>query len=316
MNRRILIASTAGLLTVLALTEVAQAQIYWGEGRGGRSFWGVSTPSFGFGRGPGGGEFYRIGAPYGYGYGGYGGYGWDGYGWGGRGYSPYYSRWSPGFYGGGFSRPYYGGSYAMSSPYYYSSGPSYFSSSSGLTSGGPGYVMGDTGTSGAYRTFYSGPGRTGTEALVRVNVPNAEANVWFDDTQTQQKGANRLFISPPLETGKSYSYNIRASWMGPDGQEVTRERQVDVRPGQEATVTFTTQPGDQDRDPPQPRDTDRGTGVGTDRGIGSDIDRGTDRGIGTGTDTDRGTAPPIPKPGDVTPPIPKPDDVAPPIPKP
>lgn len=285
MNRRILIASTAGLLTVLALTEVAQAQFYWGEGRGGRSFWGVSTPYFSYGRGPGGGEFYRLGSP---------GYGYGGYGWGGRGYSPYYSRWSPGFYDGGFYRPYYGGSYVMSSPGYYSSGQSYVSSSPGFTSGGPGYLMGDTGASGTYRTFYSGPGRTGTEALVRVNVPNAEANVWFDDTQTQQKGSNRLYISPPLETGKTYTYNIRASWMGPDGQEVTRERQVEVRPGQAANVTFTTQPGDQDRDPAHHRDTDRGTGVGADRGIG------------TGTDTDRGTVPPIPKPDDVAPPIPKP----------
>jgi uncharacterized protein (TIGR03000 family) len=242
MNRPIRIASLAGLLTVLTLTEAAPAQFFWRGGRG--TF--ITTPFFSYSRG-----YY----PGWYGYGGY-----SGWGWGDR---VYYSRRMPGryYYDSAYYRPYSSG--YLASPYY-----TYASS-----------AMPDTGT---YQSFYAGPGRTGSEALVRINVPNPEANVWFDDALTQHKGWDRLYISPPLETGKSYTYHIRASWVGPDGQQVTRERQVEVRPGQQTNVTFTAPQTDRDRD------MDRGTGTEQRdtpavpaRPDTTTQDRDTDRGAGT-----------------------------------
>lgn len=81
---------------------------------------------------------------------------------------------------------------------------------------------------------------TGAQAQIRVLVPSPDANIWFDDTPTHQKGACRLFVSPHLDGGKTYTYTVKASWLE-KGREVTREKQVKVRPGQESVVDFTAQ---------------------------------------------------------------------------
>src|SRR5262249_54067995 len=74
----------------------------------------------------------------------------------------------------------------------------------------------------------------------RVLVPSPNANLWFDNTPTHQQGSCRLFLSPPLDGGKTYTYTTKASWRE-KGREVTREKQVKVRPGQETLVDFTVQ---------------------------------------------------------------------------
>ncbi len=84
------------------------------------------------------------------------------------------------------------------------------------------------------------PSGTGTPAQIRVLVPSPNANLWFDNTPTLQQGACRLFVSPPLDREKTYTYTIKASWLE-RGREVTREKQVKVRPGRETVVDFTAQ---------------------------------------------------------------------------
>jgi uncharacterized protein (TIGR03000 family) len=69
-------------------------------------------------------------------------------------------------------------------------------------------------------------------------VPDPQARVWFDGNSTSQTGTDRLFHSPLLTIGSTYSYQIRASWMR-DGREVTPERTVSVTPGQTTIVDFT-----------------------------------------------------------------------------
>lgn len=75
-------------------------------------------------------------------------------------------------------------------------------------------------------------------ASVEVRVPDGAADVFFDGRATQQTGARRLFESPPLARGKSYSYEVRARWQE-NGQEVVRNRSVAVEPGQKVLIDFT-----------------------------------------------------------------------------
>jgi uncharacterized protein (TIGR03000 family) len=126
---------------------------------------------------------------------------------------------------------YYGPGYALAPGYYYSSYP---------TNGyAPQYTLGTL--PGGYTSFY--PSELGGQipdanaALVDVKVP-ADAQVWFDDSRTRQTGSNRQFESPSLTPGKTYTYDIRARWMGDDG-EVTRTKHVTVRAGARVTVDFT-----------------------------------------------------------------------------
>jgi len=227
MRKRILVGSLFSALALLVYAEAAQAQIYFGGGgRRGGGF-GISTPGFSAYSGRGGRWGVGIGdGGYGGYYGGYGrGYG--GYGWGGYGYRPYGYGYGWGGYGYGRPYGYYGGPY-------YSSAPSF--------SGG--YVM-ESQPGFSSQAFYSGPQIDANKANVRVTVPNPEARVWFEDTPTQQRGTERVFVSPDLSPGREYTYRIRAAW-DEGGREVTREKSVTVTPGQMATVDFTGRSSDRD----------------------------------------------------------------------
>ena len=70
-------------------------------------------------------------------------------------------------------------------------------------------------------------------ARLRVLLPASNAQLMIDDKQTRQTGTDRLFVSPPLEPGKSYSYTIKMILQPNNYTTITRVRQVAVRPGQE-----------------------------------------------------------------------------------
>src|SRR5262245_47694131 len=70
-------------------------------------------------------------------------------------------------------------------------------------------------------------------AHLRVLLPSANVTLTIDGKATQQTGASRLFVSPPLEQGKAYTYTLVANW-DPNGYtKTTRTRTVTVRAGQE-----------------------------------------------------------------------------------
>jgi uncharacterized protein (TIGR03000 family) len=200
MRRTLLVLAMAGLVS-LTMANMADAQRRGGGG----------------GRVYGGGGYY---APYNYGghyYGDryYSGYGTGlafglGYGLGGLGNNYY----SPGYYSAYNYAPYYTPSYSM--PYY-----------------GEATVQTPLIQS---QSFYSGP-PANQAVTVRVQVPAANAQVWFGDSATTQQGVERVFQSPPLVPGKTYQYAIKAQWME-NGKAVTRERQVDVTAGQTVDVDF------------------------------------------------------------------------------
>jgi uncharacterized protein (TIGR03000 family) len=85
-----------------------------------------------------------------------------------------------------------------------------------------------------YQSLY--PPMEKTRAYIRVRVPDG-ARVLFDDSPTTQMGRDRLFVSPPLEDGQSYRYQVSARWTQ-DGKERTENRSIRVMPGQTATVDF------------------------------------------------------------------------------
>jgi len=210
MKNRIILGVTA-LLAFAMLAESAQAQ--WRRGGGG---WG--------GDGWRGGNSVYVGTPYfsvGYGrgyYGGYGGY-YGGYGPGSYGYS-YYPR----SYGYSYS-PSYAYSYYPGSDYsYYPNTYSYSSS--------PMYMY--SGDSGITQASYT---PDPSKIRLHINVTDPNANVWIENVQMSLQGLQRTFVSPPVTTGRTYTYTVRASWME-NGKEMSKEKTIDVQPGQEYTISF------------------------------------------------------------------------------
>jgi uncharacterized protein (TIGR03000 family) len=77
-----------------------------------------------------------------------------------------------------------------------------------------------------------------TAARIQVRVP-PDAEIWFQGQKMKQKGAFREFMSPPLASGKKYSYDIEIRWQN-QGQEVVRKQTIQVHPGEWQSLNFTT----------------------------------------------------------------------------
>src|SRR5581483_7157551 len=130
-----------------------------------------------------------IGSPY------YGGYYGRGYGYG---YSPYYSGYDYGY------SPYY----SDSTSYYYSP-PAYSYSSPNTTTAEFGEEQ---------------EARNANVANIRVHVP-ANAELWFEDSRTNQTGSDRTFVSPPLDPNRTFTYTLRAKWRDANGRDMDQTRQ-------------------------------------------------------------------------------------------
>jgi uncharacterized protein (TIGR03000 family) len=230
------VAGTLLVAGVLALWSPATATAaprggHWG-GHG--SFWG----------GHWGGHHGYGGL---YGYGGYRGL-YYGPGWGnyrGYAYTPYYygSWYNPGLYypNAYYSYP-YSTTWAYDYPYYQYSLYGYSPSYSDVTSE-PAYYTDqysmyepDTGTT--YQVPGSMPGDSGVN--ISVTVP-PDAKLWFEGRPTQSTGPEREFRSPPLMPGQNYSYDVRAQWTE-KGRQVTQEKKVFVRAGEDIHLTFPSPP--------------------------------------------------------------------------
>jgi len=78
-----------------------------------------------------------------------------------------------------------------------------------------------------------------------LNSPNAtivvtgakDATVSIDGYVTTSTGATRVLVSPALEAGQVYHYNVKAETVR-DGQTVTLNRVVTVRAGETSTVNL------------------------------------------------------------------------------
>jgi uncharacterized protein (TIGR03000 family) len=161
-----------------------------------------------------------------------------------------------GCYGGGYGGC-YGGGYGGGSPMgggYYGPGMQYMPPADGGMRRG----TGRTGGAGTGDRTGTGTGdRTGTTdretkpedtskppqalapapARVIVQLP-ADAKLTIDGAPTKSTSERRVFSSPALEPGRTYSYNFEATIVR-DGQPVTTRERVLVRAGEVTRVNLT-----------------------------------------------------------------------------
>jgi len=171
--------------------------------------------------------------------------------WGGGGGRGYYgpsfysnSYTSPYYYGNWGSSPYYGGSNYAYRPYYYSqpyySSTPYYSPDTAIYNySAPQMTYSYSPDATQSQSFYYNPETSPQSAMITVFVPTPETQLWIDNTETKQQGMTRRFSSPSLESGKTFTYTLKARWMQ-NGQSVERERQIQVQAGQQATADFRT----------------------------------------------------------------------------
>jgi uncharacterized protein (TIGR03000 family) len=74
--------------------------------------------------------------------------------------------------------------------------------------------------------------------LIVAHLPE-EAQIWFENEPTMQKGDLRLFTSPPLTPAKNYAYTVRVAWVEHDRQ-VSQTGLVPVRAGEVHCIDLVT----------------------------------------------------------------------------
>lgn len=90
-----------------------------------------------------------------------------------------------------------------------------------------------------YPPIYTGP-PVDRSAHLQIRVPE-DAQIWFDGEKTDKTGTLRQFVSPPLDPGRDYAYDVRARWTE-DGREVDRSERVTVRAGQQVWLNLLIPP--------------------------------------------------------------------------
>jgi uncharacterized protein (TIGR03000 family) len=91
------------------------------------------------------------------------------------------------------------------------------------------------------------PAQQAQPATLTVRLP-ADARLTVEGQVTKQTGAERRFISPPLEPGQKFSYTLAAFWEPNNYTKIARTRKVSVQAGKETEVDLTK------ADPNQPDD--------------------------------------------------------------
>jgi uncharacterized protein (TIGR03000 family) len=73
-------------------------------------------------------------------------------------------------------------------------------------------------------------------ARLEVHLPDT-AELWIDGVKSNQSGTMRAFVTPELQAGKQYAYELRATWSD-QGRQVTETRRVSFRAGDKVDVDF------------------------------------------------------------------------------
>jgi uncharacterized protein (TIGR03000 family) len=74
-------------------------------------------------------------------------------------------------------------------------------------------------------------------ATLVVNLP-ADATLTIDDEPTASTSANRVFVTPPLQSGKEFHYTLTARVVR-DGKVQTTTQRVAVRAGEVSSIELT-----------------------------------------------------------------------------
>ena len=84
---------------------------------------------------------------------------------------------------------------------------------------------------------WPGPAGGRAPASLIVHLP-ADARLTIDGDPTRSTSGARWFVSPPLEPGMTFHYDLKAEVVR-DGKTLTETRRVAVRAGQVSAVTLT-----------------------------------------------------------------------------
>jgi uncharacterized protein (TIGR03000 family) len=76
-------------------------------------------------------------------------------------------------------------------------------------------------------------------AYITIQLPVDRADVWIEGVNSVQDKASQDYVSPPLETGKKYYYEVRARWTDAYGKPVEAKRSFPIQPGKPLLVDFT-----------------------------------------------------------------------------
>jgi uncharacterized protein (TIGR03000 family) len=87
-------------------------------------------------------------------------------------------------------------------------------------------------------------------AHIVVNLPQ-DARLLVDGNPTKQTGASRTFVSPPLQAGIDYSYNLTVEVVR-DGKTMSRTKSVPIRAGQTVNVDLSTVGTEDEAEPYDP----------------------------------------------------------------
>jgi len=228
--------SSAALLAmgIFALTPSVQAQHHGGGGHSGGGHGGGHSPAH-----VSGGAHWSGGHNAGHWSGGavhHGGYYHGGY----YGYRPYYGYGYWPYYGfglGSYLFPYannYSNSY-YSAPFYGDSAPYYdtYSDQNYVT---PSYTYPSAQSS--YTTPELVVPAALNQARMEVIVPDPNAEIWIQGAKTTTMGTRRVYVSPELSPGRSYTYTIKGVW-NRNGGMVTEQRNVSVTAGATVVIDFT-----------------------------------------------------------------------------
>lgn len=178
----------------------------------------------GGGGGHGGGGGGHGGGGYGHGGYGHGGYGYGGYGYGGFGFG--YGGYA--FFGGGYGPWWYSYYpwYAYYPAYGYAAAPSFYADYSSFYP-----------STAVTPTVTSPPAGNPNIARVGVLLPDPNAQMLVNGKPTTTTGTARLFETPELQPGQTYSYQISASWTD-NGKPVKLDQKIKVTAGKLTVVDF------------------------------------------------------------------------------
>jgi len=113
--------------------------------------------------------------------------------------------------------------------------PTYYDSSPAFAGTAPAM-----GSQSYYYGYYHAPSQASPAndtVTINVTVPADDAKILFGGSMTVQRGKQRQFVSPPLQPGQEYTYDIQVNWKQ-DGREVTRNRRITIHAGDVVNLTF------------------------------------------------------------------------------
>jgi uncharacterized protein (TIGR03000 family) len=166
--------------------------------------------------------------------------------------SAFHNGYHPSYYHGGYypyrsNYGYYGGYYPYNGDYGYSGwnyDPGYYGSYGTMVPSSytaPNYGGHSDAYDGDNATTADLSSSSGNNAVVHVRLPQELAEVAFDGHKTTTTGKNRVYSTPALTPGKTYTYTVTASWTEGDVPR-SEMRTVQVHAGQSSTVDFTKKP--------------------------------------------------------------------------